>query len=341
MSLELLQTVWFLLLGFLMTGYAILDGFDLGVGIIHLYMHSDRDRRMLLNSIGPIWDGNAVWLITFGGALMATFPAAFATAFSSFYLPFMLLLYCLIFRTVSMEFRSKRPGPLWRQLWDMAFSASCTLASFLFGVAVGNMAHGLPINQEQIFVGNIVNLLHPYAILTGLFVVSLFAMHGSIYLCLKTEGELQEHARRIGWVTYGIFIIFYLLTAAATLVFVPNSSSNFTDRPWIWPLVFVAFLATAYIPIATYLGQFRIAFIASCLTILEMVTLFGIALFPNLVTSTLNPEWSLTIFNSSSTFKSLAICLGVVILGFPFVASYLIAINMVFRGKVKLNEHSY
>src|SRR5262245_14136736 len=150
-----LPVLWFAILGVLLTGYAILDGFDLGVGILHLFVRSDEDRRVLMNSIGPIWDGNEVWLVTFGGALFAAFPHSYATSFSAFYLPFMFLLCCLIFRAVSMEVRSKKESKTWRGLWDFSFSAASTLAAFLFGVAVGNSMKGLPIGADMEFAGHL------------------------------------------------------------------------------------------------------------------------------------------------------------------------------------------
>src|SRR3954469_14068615 len=178
-----LQMTWFVLLGVLLAGYAILDGFDLGVGILHLAVRKDEERRVLMNSIGPLWDGNEVWLVVFGGALFAAFPLAYAAAFSGLYTPFMLLLCALIFRGVSMEFRSKRPGRLWRACWDVAFCAASALASFLFGVAVGNCMLGLPLGPDGRFVRSVplAELLRPYPSLVGLFAVATFAMHGSIY----------------------------------------------------------------------------------------------------------------------------------------------------------------
>src|SRR5262249_52006992 len=178
-----LHIFWFILLGVLLAGYGILDGFDLGVGILHLCVRRDEDRRVLMNSIGPLWDGNEVWLVTFGGALFAAFPGAYATAFSGFYTPFMVLLFALIFRAVSMEFRSKKDWPWWRQSGDVAFGGASPLAPFLFGLAVGNTLRGMPLDKQGEFVGTLADLLWPpYPIVVGLFAVSTFAMHGSIYL---------------------------------------------------------------------------------------------------------------------------------------------------------------
>src|SRR5215470_6513370 len=162
-----LQVVWFVLLGVLLAGYAVLDGFDLGVGILHFLGRTDRDRRLFINAIGPIWDGNEVWLITFGGALFAAFPSAYATKFSGFYTPFMALLFALIFRAVSIEFRSKMTSEEWRRAWDYSFFGSSLLASFLFGVAVGNSMIGIPLDERGVFTGSILDLLSPYAVMAG------------------------------------------------------------------------------------------------------------------------------------------------------------------------------
>ncbi len=187
-----LHVIWFILLGALLAGYAVLDGFDLGVGILHLLARSDNERRLFLNAIGPVWDGNEVWLVTFGGALFAAFPLAYATIFSGFYVPFMMLLFALIFRAISIEFRSKIASDRWKGAWDLAFFGSSLLASFLFGVSVGNGMAGIEIDDRAVFSGTLLSLLNPYALMAGLVVVSMFAMHASIFFFLKLPpGELR------------------------------------------------------------------------------------------------------------------------------------------------------
>src|SRR5215207_1445020 len=219
-----LHVVWFLLLGTLLAGYAVLDGFDFGVGILHPLARTDEERRLFLNSIGPIWDGNEVWLVVFGGALFAAFPDAYATAFSGFYTAFMLLLFALIFRAVSIEFRSKMKSSGWRRLWDLGFFSSSLIATVLFGVAVGNGMIGIPLDAEGNFTGNFFDLLHPYALVSGLVAVALFAMHGSLYLFLKLpEGEARERVRGWMWHTWGTFLVLYILGTMYTLVSVPRS----------------------------------------------------------------------------------------------------------------------
>jgi cytochrome d ubiquinol oxidase subunit II len=336
-----LNTTWFILLGVLLTGYAILDGFDLGVGILHLGVKTDEERRVLMNSIGPLWDGNEVWLVTFGGALFAAFPHAYATAFSGFYTPFMLLLFALIFRAVSMEFRSKQAAPAWRKFWDGSFCVASTLATLLFGVAVGNTMRGMPVGADMEFQGGLLDLLHPYALLVGLFAVATFAMHGSIYLYLKTEGDLQRRIHGWMWKTFGVFLVFYIFTTILTLVDVPLATRNFRQFPWVWIVVLLNVLAIANIPRAIYLNRPGYAFGSSCATIAALTFLFGVALFPELIHSSLNATWSLTIYNAASSAKTLQIMLVIAILGMPFVLAYTAIIYWVFRGKVQLGKFSY
>lgn len=336
-----LNLLWFALLGVLLTGYAILDGFDLGVGVLHLAAKSDRDRRILMNSIGPLWDGNEVWLVTFGGALFAAFPEAYATAFSGFYLPFVALLFALIFRAVSIEFRSKQDRPAWRGSWDVAFTVASGLAALLFGVAVGNSMLGLPIGPDREYAGTFLDLLRPYSLLVGLFALSLCTMHGAIYLYLKTEGELQQRVHRWMWRTFGIFLVLYILTTQVTLAAVPGALRNFRDHPWAWGVVLLNVLAVANIPRAIHLGRPFYAFMSSAATIAALTFLFGIALYPNLIVSSLNPDWSLTIYNASSSPKTLGIMALIALLGMPFVLAYTAVVHWTFRGKVELGKFSY
>jgi len=336
-----LNVLWFVLLGVLLTGYAILDGFDLGVGILHLCVKKDQDRRVLMNSIGPLWYGNEVWLVTFGGALFAAFPHAYATVFSGFYTAFMLLLFALISRAVSMEFRSKQDSWVWRQSWDVSFCVASGVATLLFGVAVGNAMRGMPIGADMEFAGGFFDLLHPYTVLVGLFVVSLFAMHGAIYLYLKTSGELQQRVKGWIWRTFWIFLVLYVLTTIYTLAEVPLATRNFKIMPWAWGVAALNAFAIANIPRAIHHERPGYAFISSCATIAGLTFLLGIALFPELVHSTLPGGVSLDIYNAASSPKTLAIMAVIAALGMPFVLAYTGVIYWVFRGKVELGKFSY
>ncbi len=344
MEIPFLNLLWFILLGVLLAGYAILDGFDLGVGILHLGAKSDKERRLFMNSIGPLWDGNEVWLVTFGGALFAAFHDAYATAFSAFYLAFWLLLVALIGRAVSMEFRSKTESPAWRSFFDYCFCGASTLATFLFGVAVGSTMSGLRIDGRMEYVGTFWELLGIFPIITGLFAVSMFAMHGTIYLYLKTEGELQQRIKGWMWTTFGLFLIMYLFTTVFALVNVPISRANFEQYPWCWFVVLLNILAIANIPRSIYHNKPAQAFVSSCCSIAAFVFLFGVALFPNLLVSTMStPEanYNINIVNAASSPMTLTIMAIIAAVGMPFVLTYTGIIYWTFRGKVELSEHSY
>lgn len=334
--------IWFVLLGFLLAGYAVLDGFDLGVGILHPLAKSDEDRRIFLNSIGPLWDGNEVWLVTFGGAMFAAFPETYATVFSGFYTAFMLLLCAIIFRAVSIEFRSKRPEKWWRSIWDYAFCFSSGLAALLFGVAVGNIMQGIALDRNGNHTGGFFDLLGPYPILVGLMTVSLFAMHGSIYLYLKTEGDLQQRVYPMLWHSFGIFLVLYIFTTMFTLIQVPHAVENFEELPVAWLIVILNVLAIANIPRAIYLHRPGYAFVSSCCTVIALVALLGMAVFPNMVLSSVNPtEHSLTIYNAASSPKTLWIMFTIAVIGMPIVITYTTIVYWTFRGKVELGKFSY
>jgi cytochrome bd ubiquinol oxidase subunit II len=336
-----LNLIWFGLLGVLLTGYGVLDGFDLGVGILHLFARDDDERRIFLNSIGPLWDGNEVWLVTFAGALFAAFPNAYALAFSGFYLPLMCVLVCIIFRAVSIEFRSKWHWRWWRSMWDIGFCASSTLATFLFGVIVGNMFIGLPFGADMEFYGTVYSHFSPYPILVGLFAVSACAMHGSIFLHLKTEGELQEKIRNWMWHTFGIFLAMYMIVTIVTLVKIPSATANLNKMPGLWIVVLLNVLAIANIPRAIYMKKPGYAFISSICTLAALASLFGMAIYPNLIVSSTSSEFSLNVYNAASSHKTLGIMLCIACLGLPFVFAYTAVVYWVFHGKVRLGKFSY
>jgi cytochrome d ubiquinol oxidase subunit II len=336
-----LNIIWFILVAVLFAGFAILDGFDLGVGALHLFVKEDAHRRIFLNAIGPIWDGNEVWLITGGGALFAAFPEVYATVFSGFYLALFILLVVLVFRAVSIEFRSKRESPKWRNNWDIAFSLSSYLIALLLGVAMGNITIGVPLNEMHEFTGNFWSLISPYTVLTGITTVALFMMHGAIYLVMKTEGELQEKVRK--WVNNTIifFVICYVSTTMITLVYVPHMTQNFKDYPILFVIPLLNMLAIANIPREIYHQRYGWAFISSCASIAALIALFAIGIFPNIVPSLPNPENSLTIYNAASSQKTLTIMLIIAIIGVPFVLAYTSGIYWIFRGKVKTEDLNY
>jgi cytochrome bd ubiquinol oxidase subunit II len=336
-----LNTTWFILIGVLFTGYAMLDGFDLGVGALHLFTRTDEERRIMLNAIGPVWDGNEVWLVTGGGALFAAFPDVYATVFSGFYLAFVLLLVALIFRAVAIEFRSKRPMRWWRQMWDLGFSAGSIVSSLLIGVAMGNIAWGIPLDDHGEFAGTFWSLFGPYPLLLGITTLALFMMHGAIYALIKTEGALHDRLR--GWINNTIifFIICYAVTTMATLLYVPHMAARVRANPWLFSIALVNMLAIANIPREIHHARDWRAFISSCVAMLALMGLFGLEMYPNLVLSNPNPANSLNIQNAASSHKTLGIMLTMALIGVPAVLAYTVSIYWIFRGKVRLDKMSY
>jgi len=340
MSLDL-NTIWFILIGVLFTGYAILDGFDLGIGALHLFTDKDQERRVMLNSIGPVWDGNEVWLVTGGGALFAAFPNVYATVFSGFYLALMLLLAALIFRAVAIEFRSKREEYWWRQMWDLSFSIGSILSALLIGTALGNIAWGVPVDANGEFAGTFPGLLKPYPLLVGVTTVALFMMHGAIYGVMKTEKELHDKLRIWAVRCIIFFVICAVTLTMATLLFVPHMAVRVKEHPWMFSIALANMLAIANIPREFHHKRDGLAFLSSCAAIITLMALFALNIFPNLVYSQPEPENSLTIYNAASSHKTLGIMLTIACIGIPVVLAYTVSIYWIFRGKVKIDRMSY
>ena len=336
-----LNTTWFLLVGVLIIGYAILDGFDLGVGVLHLFTKDENEKRIEMNSIGPVWDGNEVWLLTGGGALFAAFPVVYATVFSGFYIAFILLLAALIFRAVSFEFRGKVESPTWRKWWDYAFGIGSLLPSILFGVAIGNILRGLPINQGGEFIGTFFGLLNPYSILVGLLSLAMFTMHGAIYLSLKSEGALQQRiVKQINklWIS---FILLYIIATFFTFFEGSYLFDGILKNPIFWGLLILLLASIIYIPVFVSGKKFFLALISSSVTIAAMIGMVAISLFPRLVPSYIDLNYSLTIYNSSSSHNTLFAMLIIALIGVPIVLIYTIFIYRVFKGKTVISKESY
>ncbi len=336
-----LNTIWFVLVGVLFTGYAMLDGFDLGVGALHLFTKKDEERRTMLNAIGPVWDGNEVWLVTGGGALFAAFPNVYASVFSGFYLALMLLLAALIFRGVAIEFRSKQPMRWWRQMWDVGFSLGSILAAWLIGVALGNIAWGVPVDERGEFAGTFLGQLSPYPLLVGVTTLAVFMMHGAIYGVMKTEGELHDKLRAWAMRCIIFFVICAVTLTMATLLYVPYMAARVRANPWLFSVALANMLAIANIPREFHHGRDRMAFLSSCTAIITMMVLFALNLFPNIIYCPQHPENSLTVYNSASSPKTLGIMLVIACIGVPAVIAYTVSIYWIFRGKVKLDRVSY
>jgi cytochrome d ubiquinol oxidase subunit II len=337
-----LNTVWFVLVGVLLTGYAVLDGFDLGTGPLLFATRDDRERRLMLNAIGPIWDGNEVWLVTGGGALFAAFPIVYATVFSGFYDAFMLLLVALIFRAAAIELRSQRPGRVWRTTWDAAFAVSSLVSAFLIGVALGNVVYGIPLDANHEFQGNLLTLLHPYALLVGVTAVALLVMHANLYLILKTDGPLQQRLARLTRITVPAYLAAFLVLNAWTMFGCPHVAAALHRRPLALAGLFVAAVLLAVVIRREVRRQHEgRAFAASCLSIVTLMLLVGVAIYPVLVFSTPQLAHSLNIYNGAATEMSLRFMATVAFLGVPLVLAYTATIYWVFRGKVVLTDESY
>lgn len=330
-----LNLIWFVLICALLTGYAILDGFDLGVGIIHPILPGSRERNVAVKAIGPLWDGNEVWLVTFGGAMFAAFPEAYATLLSSMYLPVMLLLFSLILRAVSIDFRNKVASLKWRFVWDVGFNLSSLLATFVLGVAAGNLVAGLAIDERGVFTGSTIDLLGYYPLAVGVFAVATFALHGVIFLFLKTTGDVRERLRSWIWHFWGVFLVLYVLISIMTLIEVPHVVANVKAAPWAIPIVILNVLCVANIPRCVFAGKFGQAFVSSCLNIACLVGMFAVSTFPNLVYST-GEGPSLSLYNAASSQGTLWLMFVIALIGLPFITAYTIVIYWTFRHPIEM-----
>lgn len=337
-----LNIVWYILFVVIIAGYIVLDGFDLGVGILHLFIaKNDEERRITLNSIGPIWDGNEVWLILGGGVLFAAFPLVYASLFSGFYGAMMLVLLFLILRAVAIEFRSKRPGPGWRKMWDFIFFIASLCIALLLGVAFGNVLMGVPIDAQGNFQAFIPNLLTPFALLIGLTTISMLAYHGAIFLAMKTDGELLARVKRSITPLMVTFFIFNTIVIGVILLTHQEISDQYLAQPWLAILPAAALAAIIFAWWMVRREQFFIAFVASALMIILLILSSAAGLYPNLLISTINPDFNQTIFNAASEANTLVVMLVIAAVGMPFVILYTAGVYYIFRGKVRLGPSSY
>jgi cytochrome bd ubiquinol oxidase subunit II len=336
-----LQTVWFLLIGILLVGYAVLDGFDLGAGIVHLFVaRDDTERRNVINSIGPVWDGNEVWLVTGGGALFAAFPLVYATVLSGFYLAVMLILGALILRAISIEFRGKEENRAWRLGWDIGFTIGSGLAALLFGVALGNVVRGLPLDAGGVYRGGLVGLLNPFSLVMGVLTLALAAQQGSSWLVLKTEGALQARARRSGVVATLVVIVAWFLATDLAWFDSNRVFDNFARNPLAWVGPVIAVIALVSMLYAYRMRQELLGFAMSSVAIVGLAATAGATLYPNLVPA-VDPSRSLTVNNAHSSDVTLTVMLVVAAIGMPIVLAYTGFIYWKFKGKVRLEETSY
>jgi len=327
-----LNTVWFILVTVLFIGFFLLEGFASGVGILLPFLgKDDTDRRVIINTIGPVWDGNEVWLITAGGAIFAAFPQWYATLFSGFYLALVLMLLALIGRGVGFEFRSKDRNPTWRKVWDWLIFAGSLVPALLWGVAFGNLVRGVPITADMQYAGSFWTLLNPYALLDGLVFVAIFGLHGAIFLSLKTKGELEERAHTAAqrlWLPAVVLIFAYVIASyLATDMF-----TRLGLNPGPVPLgAGAALLVAGWFIRQRYHGW---AFVMTSLTIALSTITVTMGLYPRVMVSSLNPDWSLTIYNASSSPYTLRVMTIVALVFVPIVLLYQGWSYWIFRKRI-------
>ncbi|MBD9703870.1 cytochrome d ubiquinol oxidase subunit II [Streptomyces caniscabiei] len=322
-----LHDVWFVLIAVLWIGYFFLEGFDFGVGVLTKLLARNRpEKRVLINTIGPVWDGNEVWLLSAGGATFAAFPEWYATLFSGFYLPLLLILVCLIVRGVAFEYRVKRPEENWQRNWETAIFWTSLLPAFLWGVAFANIVRGVKIDRDFEYVGGLGDLLNPYALLGGLVTLTLFTFHGTVFVGLKTVGDIRERARtlalRIGAVTAGVALLFLLWTQI----------EKGDGASLVAAVVAVAALVVALVAVRA--GREGWAFALSGVTIVAAVAMLFLTLFPNVMPSSLNQDWSLTVTNASSSPYTLKIMTWCAAIATPVVMLYQGWTYWVFRKRI-------
>jgi cytochrome d ubiquinol oxidase subunit II len=333
----MINDAWFVVLATMLSGYAVLDGFDLGAGVLHLWLgRTAEERARVIDAIGPVWNGNEVWLIASGGAMVAAFPRLYAASFSGFYLALMLVLWLLLLRGIAIEFRHQVDSQLWRGAWDVVFAGSSTLLALLFGVAVGNVLRGVPLDAEGQFRGSFGLMLNPFAVLAGLVSVALLAVHGASWIALKTDGALQARARRAARRAWWAAALALAVFVAASFGVRPDFTANFAR----WPALVALPAAAAVSLVATQLlrsrGHDRGSFLASCATIVFLLASAAAGLFPTLLPArpgSAHP--GLDAYNAASPAGSLRTALVVYLFGMAIAVTYTVTAYRVWRGKVE------
>ncbi len=337
-----METFWFVVLAVLLIAYAILDGFDLGVGALHLAVaRTAAERRTALNAIGPVWDANEVWLLGLGVGALLAFPRAFAVGFSGFYLPLMIVLWLLMGRGIALEFRHHIADPLWQDAWDVVFSVSSLLLALLYGVAVGNVVTGVPIDARGYFQGLFGWMLNPYALIMGLFSVALLTQHGAYYLCLKTEGPLNERASRAAGRLWGIVAVLALVLTIATFALRPELLANYGSHP-IWLLAPLAAAWSLLVMRGAHLQRRHgAAFLGSSGLIAALLAATAIGAYPYLLRSQPFPERSLTITNAAAAPSGLVSATLWLLPGVVLIVIYQVVVYRVFAGKVRVDAGAH
>jgi cytochrome d ubiquinol oxidase subunit II len=340
----MIEIVWFCLVAIMIAGYVVLDGFDLGAGIIHLFVaRTEQERQQVLRSIGPVWDGNEVWLVAAGGTLYFAFPALYAAAFSGFYLALMMVLWLLILRGISIELRSHIESSLWRPFWDLIFGGSSALLALLYGAALGNVVRGVPLDSEGFFFiplwtnlqpGPDVGIVDWYTLMIGMAAFAALAIHGCYWVVLKTEGDLRqrshEFAARLWWGVVALTVIITIVSFRLQ----PNIIQEFSEHSWGYVFPLLAFAGLAGMRIWSARSRDLAAFLSSCLYLVGMLTSTVFGVFPYVLPSSNSPEQSLTVTNAAAAEYGLYIGLVWWIPGMALAALYSVFVYRHFRGKV-------
>ncbi len=346
-----MEFVWFCFLAIFITGYVLLDGYDLGTGMLHLFVATnDQERRQVVQTIGPVWDGNEVWLIAGGGVLFLAFPILYASSFSGFYLPLMIVLWLLLLRGISLEFRSHLSNPLWRQFWDVGFAGASGLLAFFFGVALGNVVRGVPLDEAGNFflplwfnfqVVARAGVLDWYTTLVGILTFVTLAEHGALWLAYRTEGPVQERAARAARRLWPAVVTMVAVVTFFTFRIQPQVGSNLMARPWgfVFPAIAVAGLLGIILLAAR--GDDAKAFASSAAYIFGMLTSVAFGLFPYVLPSIPDPSRGLTIYNAAASEYGLTVALGWFIPGMILAVGYTILVHRKLTGRVKLGDEGH
>lgn len=371
---ETLRVIWWVLLGTLLIGFAVMDGFDLGVGmLLPIVARNNDERRVIINTVGPVWEGNQIWLVLGAGAIFAAWPTLYAISFSGFYFAMLLVLFGLILRPVGFKYRGKVDNTTWRSVWDLGLFLGGFIPALIFGVALGNVLQGVPFYFDDMlrgfYTGNLLGLLNPFALLCGLLSVVMLAMHGAVFLSIKTEGVIAARARRCVYVGAVLTIVFFALagffimhsiegyTLSSVLAHdVPSNPmhkvvtkavgawmSNYSQRPLLWIVPACGFLGSLLTLFFVKIKWVHLAWIASALTIAGIITTVGISMFPFILPSSLDPNMSLMVWDTSSSQLTLFIMLIATIIFLPLILLYTSWVYYVLRGKVTdqaIKEHT-
>lgn len=346
-----METVWFIIVSVMIAAYVVLDGFDLGAGIIYLIVGKTSDeRRKVLRSIGPVWDGNEVWLLAAGGTLYFAYPQLYASAFSGFYLPLMMVLWLLMLRGIGIELRAHMDNPVWRGFFDVVFSLSSGLLAIFFGAALGNVIRGVPLNADGYFfeplwtnfrLGPNPGILDWYTVMAGVVALVTLTAHGALYVTLKTDGELGSNARKVALSVWPVQLAFTLISLIATWFVRPAIKTNYVAYPIGFLIPIVVFAGLLLMFVWTRKGKELHAFLASCVYITGMLVGAVFALYPLVLPASTDPAYSLTIYSAAAGHHGLTVGLAWWLLGMVLTLAYFVFVYRMFRGKVQLEGEGY